>query len=253
MAELNILGFQKRESLLHRLDVRSKIAILLLLNLAGLQSSPLWLGIIFFLLIILIVHLKLSILAIISQTRWFLVLLVFVFVVRSVSIEGRVLFSILSLEISVEGVQSAAIYCWRLICVLLAGILFVSSTTSSDIRAGIEWFLRYIPFLPEKRVAIMISLMIRFLPMILDASREIRDAQKSRGIDQVKNPIKRLVVFSVPLLRKVFKSADQYILALEARCFSEERTPPGLTVTVLDAVVLCLVVPTLLLMTFFQI
>ena len=253
MAELNVLGFQKRYSILHRLDVRSKIVILFFLNLAGLQLSPLWLVAIFLFLLGMVYHLKLSILSIISQTRGFLMLLLFVFFVGSVSLKGKVVLNLGGVEISVDGVQSAAIYCWRLICVLLAGILLVSSTMSSDIRAGIEWFLRYVPFLPEKRVAIMISLMVRFLPMILDVSREIRDAQKSRGIDLVKNPIKRLVIFSVPLLRKVIKSADQYILALESRCFSEDRTPPELTFSSLDIISLCLVIPILLLMMSVQI
>ena len=124
-------------------------------------------------------------------------------------------------------------------------ILFVTSSKISEINAGLQWVLKPLPFVPEKRVAIMISLMIRFLPLILDQGREISNAQKARGIERVKNPVKRLSLFGIALIRRIFETADRLVLAMEARCFSEDRTDPELHFSKTDLTVLLVIVPLL--------
>ena len=74
----------------------------------------------------------------------------------------------------------------------------------------------------------MLGLVVRFLPVILFQASEIADAQRARGIERRKNPLIRLMKFTVPLFRRVFLSADELTAAMQARCYSEQRTLPDL-------------------------
>ncbi len=111
--------------------------------------------------------------------------------------------------------------CWRLLVVILVGILFISSTRLSEIKAAVEWYLGLVPMIPERRVGTMISLLVRFLPLIIEEASETSDAQRARGVELRKNPIYRMKAFSIPLFRRIFQRADKLALAMEARCYSD--------------------------------
>lgn len=75
----------------------------------------------------------------------------------------------------------------------------------------------------------MLGLTIRFIPIILNQMRETADAQRARGIENRKNPVYRTVKFIIPLMRRTFEDADKLAVAMEARCWSENRTDPELS------------------------
>lgn len=238
MAELIILAFQPGISLLHRLDARSKLILLVLLDLIALSVSPLRLFPITALLLVLGIIQKLPFFMLLRQTRLFYLMLLFVLLARSITTPGFEILTVASFSMTQEGIHSGAIYCWRLLLVLYFGILFIRTTKILDIKAAIQWFLKPLPWVPEKRLAMMISLMLRFLPLILEKSGTISDAQKARGIEQIRNPLRRLRLFSVALLSAVFKTADQLAIAMEARSYSENRSDPILNFQAIDGVVL---------------
>jgi energy-coupling factor transporter transmembrane protein EcfT len=116
------------------------------------------------------------------------------------------------------------------------GFLLMATTRIAHIRAALVWFLAPIPLVDEKALATMVGLLVRFLPVILFQAAEISDAQRARGIERRKNPLIRLVKFSIPLFRRVFLSADELAAAMQARCYSEQRTLPQLAFGRLDGV-----------------
>jgi biotin transport system permease protein len=69
------------------------------------------------------------------------------------------------------------------------------------------------------RVSLAVSLVLRFVPAILDHYREIREAQAARGLQA--NPL----ALVVPLVVRTLKGADDVAAAIEARGFPPER--PG--------------------------
>ncbi|MGA6925481.1 MAG: energy-coupling factor transporter transmembrane component T, partial [Desulfosarcina sp.] len=85
-----------------------------------------------------------------------------------------------------------------------------------------------IPIVDEKMAATMVGLVVRFVPVILFQAVEISDAQRARCVERRKNPLIRLMRFATPLLRRVFGSADELAVAMQARCFNEQRTLPDL-------------------------
>jgi energy-coupling factor transporter transmembrane protein EcfT len=58
--------------------------------------------------------------------------------------------------------------------------------------------LKPIPVVDEKMAATMLGLVVRFLPVILFQAGEIADAQRARGIERRKNPLIRLMKFTIP-------------------------------------------------------
>jgi energy-coupling factor transporter transmembrane protein EcfT len=118
----------------------------------------------------------------------------------------------------------------------------VATTRSSEIRAAVAWFLRPFPFIPEKRVSIMMSLIMRFIPVIFDQAKVTVDAQRARGIENRKNPMYRLKKLALPLMRRTFERADKLANAMEARCYTENRTDPELLSRRRDWIALFLVI-----------
>jgi energy-coupling factor transporter transmembrane protein EcfT len=243
MGELTTIGFHPGRSLLHRLDPRTKQALLM-----GVSVVSVW-GQLPFLLIWSITLFaffratNLKILQLIREIRYFLFLLVLVFVMRAVSLDDRWMPGI-SLRAATEGL----LVCWRLLLVVLLGILLMATTRIAHIRAALVWFMTPIPWVDEKMSATMVGLVVRFLPVILFQASEISDAQRARGIERRKNPFARLMKFSIPLFRRVFLSADELTAAMQARCYNEQRTLPDLNfarhdgLALVTGVLLCLTV-----------
>jgi energy-coupling factor transporter transmembrane protein EcfT len=169
----------------------------------------------------------------IRDIRYFLCFLGFIFCIRTLSFSGG---WTPTLDSGLVG--EALIICWRLLMVVLMGLLLMATTRTADIRAALVWYLKPVPLVDEKMAATMVGLVVRFLPEILFQATEISDAQRARGIDRRKNPLVRLMRFSIPLFRRVFLSAEELVAAMQARCYNENRTLPDLSFTRLDGLAL---------------
>jgi biotin transport system permease protein len=90
---------------------------------------------------------------------------------------------------------------------------------------AVTWFLQPFPFIPARRVGVMISLTIRFFPIILDQSREIQMAIKCRFGDGSKRPFRRIKLLIVPLFRRALIRSDEIAFALAARGYREDLPP----------------------------
>jgi len=241
LAELTGFAYQHGKSFLHRMDVRVKLLSLILISLACLNAAPPSLAALTGLMILAALHVRLPLSSILLEIRYFFFLLLVVFVAGSLSTPGSVVFEFLTFSVTLEGVRQGGLLCWRLVLVLLAGLDFVTTTRPSEIKAAVEWFLRPVPRIPEKRVATMLSLIIRFIPLILSQARETADAQRARCVDSRKNPAYRLIKFSIPMIRRTFSSADKLAVAMEARCYNENRTPHRLASSPADWLALLVV------------
>lgn len=213
-------------SWLHRVDVRCKFTLLCLISLSVLHARLPSLGLSLFLFVFLFYQINYNLVKALKQIRMFVFLIFLVFVIRAVTIPGKPVASFPGVIITDQGLFEGSIVACRFFIIILTGMLFYITTKPSEIKSTIQWILKPIPFIPEKRVAVMASLTFSFLPVILKRAGEIKNAQDARCAQYNRNPIKRMVQLSLPLLKKTFQSADQMILAMEARCYSEDRTDP---------------------------
>jgi energy-coupling factor transporter transmembrane protein EcfT len=242
MAELTIFGFRQGASFLHQLDVRFKLIFLVLISLASLKAQVPGLSLLTLILVVALINVRVSLGSILKDLRYASVLLIFIFAARALSTSGSALVEFKIISITREGLYEGALVCWRLVIVIITGMAFVLTTRPSEIKAAVEWILRPFPFVPAKRIATMMSLIVRFMPVIFQQAKETLDAQRARGVENRKNPVYRLVKLGIPILRRTFERADKLALAMEARCYSENRTDPRLSSGIKDWIALFAVV-----------
>jgi len=234
MAELTAFSFQPGTSLLHKMDVRFKLLFLILISLVSLGGYFTGLGVLTGLVAALSIHSRLPLKSGFKEFRFFLIFLVLILVARMLTTPGTALIEIKSIAINRPGLISGVLICWRLVIIALLGFLFVFTTPSSEIKAAVQWFLKPAAFIPGKRIATMMGLIARFIPVILNQAKETTEAQRARCVEYRRNPLYRIVRLGVPLIRRTFEQADRLIVAMEARCYSENRTDPDLSATRTD-------------------
>jgi energy-coupling factor transporter transmembrane protein EcfT len=238
MSTVTAFDYQPGHTFLHRLDVRCKLTGFGLMNMAGLNAGPMGLSLLTLVVLSGMLTSGLPVRGLLKELRFFYLLLIFVGVSRALTTPGPTLWAVGPLTATAAGVVQGALFCWRLTLIVFLGWLLITSTRPTAIKAGVQWFLAPLPFVPAKRVGIMLSLMVRFLPLILTESGRITDAQRARGIENRRNPWFRLTAFGRPFIRRVFQLSDRLIVAMEARCYTEDRTDPELTATPVDVLVL---------------
>ena len=242
MAELNVLGFHTGDSVLHKLDVRFKLLFLVAISLSSLKAFVPSLSLLTLVMMVALISAGLPLKTALKDLHYVFLLLLFVFLARSLSVPGSPVVEFKAVSVTREGLYEGAIVCWRLVIVIMTGLSFILTTRSSEIKAAVEWMLKPFPWVPAKRIAIMLSLIVRFIPVIFEQAQKTAEAQRARGVENRKNPVYRLKMFGIPLMRRIFERADKLALAMEARCYSENRTDSLLSSGVRDWIALSCVV-----------
>lgn len=226
MGELTTIGFKPGASSLHRLDPRTKQLLIMILSVACFGAGVVFLTIFSIMLIVLFHLSSLRFIQFLREIRYFLFFLLFIFAVRVLSFSDDLL-----PVIEAATVKEAALVCWRLLLVVLMGVLLISTTRTADIRASLIWFMKPLPFVNERIAATMVGLVVRLLPLVLFQAQELGDVMRARGIEKRKNPLLRLITFTIALFRRVFLRADGLADTMQARCYNEYRTLPELSFT----------------------
>ena len=110
----------------------------------------------------------------------------------------------------------------RILVLLLLAVLVTLTTRLSDMIDVLERAirpLRHVGINPSK-VGMMLSMVIRFIPLMMREAQEILEAQRARGLDR------SAIALLVPLLIKTLKMADDLSDAIEARGYDAETVVP---------------------------
>ncbi len=234
MAELTAFAYQPGVSILHRLDVRMKLALVAAASLISLRLDFPGIGLMALPLLSVAAGCRRSLRIQAGELRWIGLLLAFVFSARVLSTDGTTVLSVLALDITGEGLREGALVCLRLSLVFLVGTLLMATTRSTEIKTGVQWFLQPLPLVPAERVGTMLGLLVRFIPVIFEEVSRASDAQRARAVENRRNPLRRAVKLGIPIMSRVFERSDRLALAMEARCYSERRTQPSLRAALKD-------------------
>jgi len=222
MAQRIALHYFPGNSFLHRWDARCKFFGLLSITATLLPSKIAWLvldsGILFGLLILSQLPLR-------QFTRDFRTWAIFLFLLllfQAFFNPGPRLPAFPWLPVSSDGLRLGVFTCWRIGLILGYAVLFTAVTRPRELRDALIWLLRPIPFLPERRIGLMVSLTLRFFSLILDQAEEVRLAHRARLGDQNKNPFRKARFLALPVLRRSLSRAEDVTLALAARGFRDD-------------------------------
>jgi energy-coupling factor transporter transmembrane protein EcfT len=160
--------------------------------------------------------------ALLQEARSWGIFLLIIFLIQALFSPGIEAGGAGSLPFSPDSLRAGGITVWRLALILSFAALFTSVTRPSDLQNAILWFLRPFPFLPARKIALMVTLTLRFLPLILDQAEEIRTATRARLGNTRRNPLSRAKLLVLPLVRRSLLRADDMAVALAARGYRED-------------------------------
>jgi len=241
MAHLSIFSYKTGTTLLHRLDPRFKLLFMIMLSLGSLNAGFWGLLIVSITVLPTLVAAEAPLASLARELKIFFFFLFFILIARSLSTPGDAVFSLYGVGPTWQGIVLGLRVCWRLTLVVLVSLGLVISTKNSEMKAAIEYIFARVPMVPEKRVSTMLSLMVRFIPLILNQIHGTMEAQKSRCVDLRRNPVTRLLRLAVPAMRRVFQSGDRLAIAMASRCYTDERTTTALKASSLDWIIFCVV------------
>ncbi|MGM8365603.1 energy-coupling factor transporter transmembrane component T family protein [Virgibacillus sp. W0181] len=222
------------ESIVHRLDPRTKIIIIfffvLFVFFANTFISYSILAA-FVLISILITRIQLRFIIKGLTPVWFIIIFTFILHLI-VTKEGNVVYEIGVFEIYSGGIIQGIAISMRFFLLILMTSLLTLTTTPIEITDAIEYLLhplKKVKF-PVHELALMMSISLRFIPTLMQETEKISKAQASRGVDFKTGPIKErakaVVPLLVPLFVSAFKRAEELAMAMESRGYQggEGRT-----------------------------
>ena len=132
------------------------------------------------------------------------------------------------ITISNGSIQLVIVTLMRFLEILFLVSLLTATTTTTDIAHGVEGMLK--PFqrlgVPAHEISLIGTISLRFVPIFAEQLETIMKAQASRGADfggggvwQFVKTTRQMVTLVVPLFVDAFRRAEDLILAMEARCY----------------------------------
>lgn len=216
------------DSIIHRLDPRTKLIscfIIILATAIPIQPIPVLLFYLAF--ILFIIHLsQIGVKRVLLGLRTLKILFLITFFCQVFLTSGHPILSWGVVAITIEGINLAISTFLRLVVIFLGCSLLTMTTSTLMISAGIELLLSPLTRLgfPVHQFAMIINISLRFIPTIIEETEIIRRAQKSRGTRFDSGPLfirlKNTVAIIIPVLAASIQRANDLALAMESRCYT---------------------------------
>ncbi|NLL70042.1 MAG: energy-coupling factor transporter transmembrane protein EcfT [Epulopiscium sp.] len=224
---ITIGQYYPAKSYIHELDPRVKIigTFVYIISLF-LVSNFIGYGVVLLFLWVLIHQSKVPFSFIVRGLKSIIVILLFTVGLNVFLTPGEhVIYEWSFIHITGEGLYTALFMGTRLILLIMGSSLLTLTTSPIQLTDGIENLLN--PFkkigLPAHEIAMMMTIALRFIPILLEETDKIMKAQIARGADfESGGFIKRaksLIPILIPLFISAFRRADDLALAMEARCY----------------------------------
>jgi energy-coupling factor transporter transmembrane protein EcfT len=221
MAPELTLQYIPGDSPLHRFDTRCKLLVMAICSMASLNMSGPGLAIpsLLFLPLALTLGRWRSVIFR-SLLRWWMFFII-LFSIQAFSLDPSPR-PLPNLPVTLSSLQFAWLSCWRLAVVIAYATLFTLVTSPRELENGLAQMLRFIPFVPARRIGTMVSLTLRFLPLLLAQADEVSLAFRSRMGHRRRSPVDRMRFHALPILRKCFLRAEELTFALAARGYRDD-------------------------------
>ncbi|BDU67497.1 MAG: energy-coupling factor transporter transmembrane protein EcfT [Candidatus Tyloplasma litorale] len=204
--------YRQINSIIHKIDPITKLLCFILITSALFISQSEKTLLIVFAFVFLI--------SILSKIKIKSYLVTFLFIFPFFILMFLLYLIIMSPLDSLTAVSSMSI---RLYILLLISIIYTSTTKEVDITDSIEWFISPLKYIkvPTYEISMMITLAIRFIPLMIEDIKIIFIAQTSRGINVVNGNlltrIKGIFNSLLPMFVISFRRADDISKAMIIR------------------------------------
>jgi energy-coupling factor transport system permease protein len=241
MKNISLGQYYPADSFIHSFDGRTKILLATMYIISvffckSLLSFSFLLAVTFVIVLLSKIPFKI----VFRSLRPVVFILIFTFVINVFLTkgEGEPLLDWWIFEIYIDGIWNALFIAIRILCLILSSSIFISFTTTPiQLTYSIESLLS-----PLKRIkvpvhdfAMMMSIVLRFIPALSDETEKIMTAQKARGADFESGSLisraKALIPILIPLFVSAFRRSDELATAMECRCYHGGNGRTRMTVT----------------------
>ena len=232
--DITIGQYYPSDSVIHRLDPRVKLfATMIYMITLFLYKGLVGLGLITLFLFGVIQLSKVPLGYMFKGLRAIMVLLLFTSFFNLTMTPGVVTYWKWGIfQVTDTGVVNAVTIAIRLVYLILGTSLMTLTTTPNQLTDALEQSLRPLNkiHIPVHAIAMMMSIALRFIPILVEETDKIMKAQMARGADfengNILQRAKNMVPLLVPLFVSAFRRADDLAMAMEARCYNggEGRT-----------------------------
>ena len=217
-----------RRSVIHRLDPRTKIAAAFLIMLFLLSvTQPRRLLFSMAAVFLLYRLARINMLLGLRNLRPFLFLFLITVAIHAFFTEGETVAFIpyTSLAITKEGLIYGIFYSARICILIILANLLTLTTAPMSLTDAVEYFLTPLKIIkvPAHEIGMMLSIALRFFPILLAETDRIRKAQISRGATfqgPLRHKVNMISTLIVPLFVSTFRKANELAMAMDARCYS---------------------------------
>mgnify|MGYP000650115189 FL=1 len=212
-------------SIVHRLDPRSKlVAMILLIMIVFWANNPITNVILFVVTGIFVALSEVPLSFFIKGLRSMFFLIAFTTLFQLFFISGGdVLFEMGFIKITSQGIEQAGIIFCRFVLIIFFSTLLTLTTMPLSLATAVESLLGPLKRfkVPVHEIGLMLSMSLRFVPTLMDDTIRIMNAQKARGVDfgegNIIQKVKAMIPILIPLFATSLKRADSLATAMEAR------------------------------------
>lgn len=226
LRDITIGQYYPAPSLIHRLDPRVKIVGTLVYIVSLFLFDSFWglaVAVAFFTGVLLLS--KVPFRYILKGLKPVLILIIMTVMFNFFLTPGEVLVKFWIFRITKEGLYRGGFFGSRLVLLILGSSMMTFTTTPVQMTDGLERLMKPLSWIgvPVHDVAMMMSIALRFIPILLEETDKIMKAQQARGADFESGNIfcrlKAMIPIFIPLLLSAFRRAFDLALAMEARCY----------------------------------
>ncbi len=226
LRDITLGQYYQADSIIHRLDPRVKLVstMAFLVSLFLVQSLTAYVIPMLFLLVAIKLS-KVPFSFMLKGMRAILFLLILTVGFNLFLTPGNVVVQFWIFKITEEGILFSVKMAIRLSFLIIGSSIMTLTTTPNELTDGLEKLMKPLRYLkvPVHEISMMMSIALRFIPILLEETDKIMKAQIARGADfESKNIMKKAksyIPILVPLFISAFRRANDLALAMEARCY----------------------------------
>lgn len=231
--DITIGQYYPADSILHRLDPRVKFIGTFLFLISLFVADGIWGYALATVFLAAIVGLsKVPVKFMLKGLKPLFLILTITLAFNLFLVPGEVIREFGFLKLTYEGIRQAVKIGIRLIYLVIGSSVMTLTTTPNQLTDGLERILNPLKKIkvPVHEISMMMSIALRFIPILMEETDKIMKAQIARGADfesgNLIQKAKSLIPLLVPLFISAFRRADDLAMAMEARCYhgGENRT-----------------------------
>lgn len=214
------------KSIMHRLDPRVKIMILVAFIVALFCTFNFFsLGLMTGVVIAVVLMSGVSVRMYIRSLKVILVIVIITSLLNMFYGTGEPIWEWGYIKITMSGIYRAFFVTVRIICLILISSVLTFTTSPTDLTDAIERLMKPLKVFHVKvhEIAMMMTIALRFVPTLLEETDKIMSAQKARGADMesgnIIQKVKALIPVLIPLFASAFRRATDLAMAMECRCY----------------------------------